>query len=287
MKKILTTIALIGFLYVSSYAQSQHSMLNNPSWTVRLTFMGGESNYIGIIKQGDTTIDGKQYVVIFDSIALHSEQIKILREDTITNKVYIRQNEQDIVLFDFSLQVSDKIVLNNGQEYTVAYIDSVNVRNGKRKRLHLSHPTNAVETWIEGVGNREHPLIQAKQISTTVTLFCSFQDGVNIYNLGLANGQDTSACKPYTTNISTKKMSPVHSFHFYPNPATHTLHIDFATTIPSKIEILDLQGRTLYTQSVSSSQTTHEISLSGFSTGVYFVKLYSDEGVVLKKFIKN
>jgi alpha-tubulin suppressor-like RCC1 family protein len=87
-------------------------------------------------------------------------------------------------------------------------------------------------------------------------------------------------------NVSEVSLKPV-QYAIYPNPATHTLHIDFITTTPSKIELLDLQGRTLYTQSVSTTQTTHEISLTGFSTGVYFVKLYSDEGVVLKKIVKE
>jgi alpha-tubulin suppressor-like RCC1 family protein len=87
-------------------------------------------------------------------------------------------------------------------------------------------------------------------------------------------------------SVPEVSVKPV-QYTIYPNPATHTLHIDFTNTIPNKIELLDLQGRTLYTQSVSSSQTTHEISLAGFSTGVYFVKLHSDEGVVLRKIVKE
>lgn len=87
-------------------------------------------------------------------------------------------------------------------------------------------------------------------------------------------------------NVSEVSLKPI-QYSIYPNPATYTLYINFTTTTPNKIEVLDLHGRTLFTESVSSSQSSCEIPLGNLSNGVYFVKLYSNEGVVLKKVVKE
>jgi hypothetical protein len=280
IKAILLLLSLAFFNNI--YGQTYYKMLDNPSWTVKEPFV----EPTGIIKLGDTLIDNKHYVVIYDSMPMGDGAIKILREDSATRKVFKRENDQDVLLFDFSLQVSDKIILSNGGEYTVSSIDSVSVRGGVRKRLYLTHSMFGNQYWVEGVGNTEHPLLQLNPLSVPVSLICSFQNGVNVFNRGIySSSQDTSDCKAY--NISSKRILTENSLKVYPNPATNILHIEFTSTVPNKIEVMDLQGRTVFAESILPTQKTCEISLGNLSNGVYFVKLYSDEGVVLKKVIKE
>ena len=66
----------------------------------------------------------------------------------------------------------------------------------------------------------------------------------------------------------------------YPNPVTDNLQIQ--TTLQIKeIEITDITGRLLYTT------TAKTINCSSFAKGVYFIKVTTSEGAVVKKFIKE
>jgi len=287
MKTKATTLLLTVLIFsASSYSQEYQKMLNKPSWIVEMISQGGTTDYLHIIKIGDTTIGNNDYLILGDTL---NRIIALCREDSTERKVYKYEDSQEKLLFDFRLQMSDKITLSSGYEYTVHSIDSVSVRGGVRKRIYLTHSLQGNQTWIEGVGNIEHPLQQVNLIQDPhIFLLCSFKNGVNIFNYGIySSGQDTSDCIPYSPNISAKNISLENYFKVYPNPATNILHIEFTSITPNKIEIQDIHGRTVYSQLVSPTQNTHEVSLADVSSGVYFVKLHSSEGVVLKKIIKN
>ncbi len=68
-----------------------------------------------------------------------------------------------------------------------------------------------------------------------------------------------------------------------PNPVSETLQISSKEIQLSSIEILSLQGKVLTTE-IDNFQ---EINLSHLSSGVYFIKLLSEENSVIKKFIKK
>lgn len=284
MKKLFTTTTILLLLFGASYSQVYQKMLDRSSWTVNVSSMGGIYTR-SVIYISDTIIDNKNYVVYYDSIPMGTSNIKILREDTLTRKVFTRNGGQDKLLFDFSLDLSDMIILD-GSEYYVHEISNIDVIGGKRKQIWLRRGFANV-FWIEGVGNTYHPLLQYTLGSNPhLDLLCSFQNNVNIYNMGLARGQDSSECRP-AVNVSVKKLLPENSFKIYPNPVTNTLHIEYTSTTPDKVEILDIHGRTLYSYNVYPTQTSLNISLDSFAGGVYFVKLFNDNGVVLEKVMKQ
>jgi hypothetical protein len=66
----------------------------------------------------------------------------------------------------------------------------------------------------------------------------------------------------------------------FPNPVTNNLQIQTPLKIDN-IEITDIAGRLLYTT------TSKTIDCSGFTRGVYFVKVGTFEGIAVKKFIKE
>ena len=53
----------------------------------------------------------------------------------------------------------------------------------------------------------------------------------------------------------------------------------------SEIEILNIEGQLIKRRTVDQNPTT--IDISGFARGMYFVKVKSDRGVVVKKMIKE
>ena len=68
----------------------------------------------------------------------------------------------------------------------------------------------------------------------------------------------------------------------YPNPTSDILNIETKQNI-SKIEVYDLSGRLVR----SAAGKDKQISVSALNKGTYFIKLYTDNGVISSKFIKN
>jgi Leucine-rich repeat (LRR) protein len=72
----------------------------------------------------------------------------------------------------------------------------------------------------------------------------------------------------------------------YPNPCTDYLTI---TNYDNnyRIEILNIIGQLIFSRNNSSTSSSYEIDLSGFSNGVYFVKLFDQQKTTIKKIIVN
>jgi len=82
-----------------------------------------------------------------------------------------------------------------------------------------------------------------------------------------------------------------------PNPAKDELRISLSLTLPNgagtivthiqKLEITDVLGNVVLIESVKSDEKNIKINVSNFSKGVYFVKVFNDKGVTVKKFVKE
>ena len=72
----------------------------------------------------------------------------------------------------------------------------------------------------------------------------------------------------------------------YPNPALDQITIEGIESLGiERIEVVDLNGRLLMTQASKESMDTYKLNVSGLRTGLYFVKLYSNNQMFSNKFI--
>ena len=69
----------------------------------------------------------------------------------------------------------------------------------------------------------------------------------------------------------------------YPNPVNDRLYIVTEVEVENVV-VYDVFGRQ---QSTVNGQQTLSIDVSGFDTGIYFVKIKTNNGVVMKQFVKN
>ncbi len=124
-----------------------------------------------------------------------------------------------------------------------------------------------------------------------------FRDGeiyVNIHTAANANGEIRGQITgegftvPNTTSIFTP--SATKTISAYPNPAINTVNFQFseAENGIAKINIVDIQGKTVLSQTTELSNT-NEISLpvSGLEQGVYIINIETLNGVSVSKFIKQ
>lgn len=71
----------------------------------------------------------------------------------------------------------------------------------------------------------------------------------------------------------------------YPNPATHILNLKFKEASSRSIEVVDESGRNLLFRRSENAFT--QINVAGFPPGTYFLRIKSEAGIIMHKFIKT
>jgi hypothetical protein len=76
------------------------------------------------------------------------------------------------------------------------------------------------------------------------------------------------------------------NFSFFPNPVKNVINFsNDANAVVSLVEMTDLNGRVIKSQKVNA--TEGQISVSDLATGMYMMKITTDQGVAVKKIVKQ
>ncbi|MGX7667737.1 VPS10 domain-containing protein [Flavobacterium pedocola] len=74
----------------------------------------------------------------------------------------------------------------------------------------------------------------------------------------------------------------------YPNPSSGIFNVALGDFIPEAITVYDLSGKIILTdERVTISNSSYLLNLTNVATGIYFVKIASDDKSVVKRIIKN
>ena len=84
-----------------------------------------------------------------------------------------------------------------------------------------------------------------------------------------------------TTNVNVEEMN-LDDVKMYPNPANDRVRIESNNTIQS-LSLYGIKGEMMESHAVNSKEI--DLLLEGYSKGVYFIRLVTDEGVVTKKLV--
>ncbi|MBK7342373.1 MAG: hypothetical protein IPJ06_04205 [Saprospiraceae bacterium] len=113
----------------------------------------------------DTLLDNTVYHKVYSSNKEFGSDWKFygdyLRQDTLTNRVYYKDNKDDeVLLYDFNMGLNDTFAVSDYAgvfcQQTVTQIDTILLNNGEpRKRLKLANIDYPSDThyWIEGLGS--------------------------------------------------------------------------------------------------------------------------------------
>ncbi len=93
-------------------------------------------------------------------------------------------------------------------------------------------------------------------------------------------------------NVGTQNLNASHqNFNVYPNPTTGKLTLEnniTRETMIQQIAIYNAQGKKVYKKPIiEPTSTRFNISLEAFSSGFYYLKIYHDKGINVKKIIKH
>ena len=274
--KLLFTFVFLTFLVENSFSQAYIPMLNNSSWNIVSANFGGSQNLV--IGPGVNVVVGSYTYKKFTDPSIYSSD-NYIREDVSTKKVYRNVGGIDQLLYDFSLNVSDNIILSDGKNYTVQSITNVNVVGGTRRMFSLIHYIGTFagnsETWIEGVGSNRHPLKPQYEMIFSdpyIYLSCSAQNGINIYNHGIANGQPTPTnCSMLLSLDEISNLSK--EINFSPNPFKTELLISTKFNFEnSTLKIFNSIGQLVKEMNNLNGENII-IKRENLNSGIYFAQL--------------
>ena len=137
--------------------------------------------------------------------------------------------------------------------------------------------------------NNELVANNTKELSHTTTISSDYyvveavalydnRKSVSVIEYSFPKNEDENGSD--TTNLVANYEN---RFEIYPNPANDILFINAEDEI-NEVSILDIYGRQL---PIANGQQPTAINISELKSGIYFIKIESDKGVCIKRFIKE
>ena len=81
-------------------------------------------------------------------------------------------------------------------------------------------------------------------------------------------------------------MNVFGNINVYPNPTTGQLTITNYELPITDVEVFDIYGRKQLSNHLITTSSHHLINISHLQTGIYFVKITTETGEVIKKVLK-
>jgi len=100
--------------------------------------------------------------------------------------------------------------------------------------------------------------------------------------LAWMDGNLMGECTPPVS--STKNRGDESDLILYPNPTDGLVNINFFSTKISQLTLVDLNGKILLNQTISNTST---LDLAPFAKGLYLLKIENEEGVWVRKVVKE
>ncbi len=237
------------------------------------------------------TIDNQEYI----EVHIGSSIVGAIRDDTVTRKVYFHNNNNETILYDFSVNVGDTVFYNH-EDYnyykTVEYISYVDINGQQRKMFHLLNSLfDMPDYWIEGIGSVYrygllNPLNPGIVMDGSTPYFgCFTHDTISYFVDSTCLGD--CPCTDWLVEIMENINSDT-EIVIFPNPTKNVLTIEFLSSINhyESFEIFSCLGELVLNQEFFNERQI-EINLEFLSKGIYYIRLNGVNRNSMKKFIKE
>ena len=186
----------------------------------------------------------------------HDSTYKVTQTGTYWVRAYFA--DYNITTYDtINISYYPTPIVNLGNDTTLCKGQSVILNDTNQNYIYL---------WQDGSVNPTFNVSQAGTYWVKVTnqYNCSVCDSINILY------KDCDA----TENIIS----------IYPNPTTDNLTIETNFKEEHRLEIINLLGQAIYTTYIGRKSM---INTSNYASGLYFLKIYTDKEIVVRKFVKE
>jgi len=232
-----------------------------------------------------------------------------LREDSNKRKVYLKYSKSDSgrVIYDFLLQVGDSIYLDFYNTYydnamyssSWFYVDSIKNKLFEFTNRNVwylnNHSDSASIKWIEGIGSTISPVYTNESFKVLKEWYPLFPDfnGSNMLLTCKYNGilqeyyyENADTCF-YDLGDGINDIKLKGKVKIYPNPISGMFVVEIELTAKTDllIQLINITGQIIYSESVNTSSYKNELDLSGYAKGIYSLKVVSDGEVVCRKVV--
>ncbi|MFT4669763.1 MAG: hypothetical protein ACI9M9_000880 [Flavobacteriaceae bacterium] len=290
MKTLYCLLFTITFSF--SYAQPYLPMLEeNNIWSVDFfsdPFGGGSTGIVTdqITVAGETVIGSQTYKSVYINGA---EGSCLVREENGIIYRYDVTNSQDVIMYDFTLDVGDIFEFpqlmyesycaslgsyNSLPEMTVVAVTTEMIANETRKVIEFDYYSESGYTcfWIEGIGSSLgfDPVGDIIDIGNAY-LVCYTKNG-NTYFFNDATDCDNTTIVGIT-DFSSEEIT------LYPNPVANRSILQLpAEASVDRIIILDIHGRIVKDETLSKEY--YLIDVMDYRSGIYFYQVFNNRGLV-------
>ncbi len=243
----------------------------------------------------ETTIGSHQYIEVYTAAHGSSNIVGAIREDTLTKKVYFHNFTNEIVLYDFSLEVGDTIHYTTNLWYSLDYfkvvnsVDLISINGQDRKIWHLSNSyLDMSDVWIEGIGSVSrngllYPNNPDIVMDASNLYFGCFKHDTIVYiNSSICAG--TCPCMDWLVKVDEfDNLNKEIILH--PNPTTGKVNLELDKSYTDvKINVRTIEGKLVQTIDTVNDNISFEIN---GSAGMYFVEVISKGEKIVFKVVKE
>jgi hypothetical protein len=236
--------------------------------------------YHRINRSSDTTISYSNSVI--ETFLVRTEGDSVLRYDAF--------NEEELLIYDFSLEVGDSIYVypysnsaNDSVLVRCENVDIVSLMGVQRRRLEmktLEQPTLfnlTIEYWYWGIGS-DLGVLNPGRLAVPLTLdeympelWCCHKSFVQVYQK-----PGESSCY----NVASIEEYEQSKVILYPNPISsgEPLTVEIMNKQIDELKVFDIQGKKVYETIFNA--TTQSTILKGFESGLYIILFYGDSNVL-------
>lgn len=236
---------------------------------------GVPSKWLKRTRYYDTIMDPPETVIDFLPMHITSDSVFI--------------NEE--LVMDFNMEMTDTLYVNAQFIADLELVvDSITIENiagvdykkwhGRRNCINTSEPFGEF-VILETVGQ-----VGANYLEWNID-GCIIGGGTHTficYGNGDFNYPPGVDCEKLMSSTSTFDLAPIKGLKIYPNPVDYILNVSIPETRIEAIEILSLNGVVLWRE--QSQSFTTKLDLDFLGSGMYLMKIKSDDKVEVKKFVK-
>ncbi len=294
MKRTILILFLI-LISVSIYSQNYYPFPDsNAIWNSRYGgYYGSPIVRFGL--NGDTAINNQVYSKVYqivDDSTLNLNNMtyySAIREND-SKQVFVKMTdfEEEILIYDFSLNIGDTIISNSPSGYLnydlciIADIDTIELENNQfRKRFKINDYEQ--DYWIEGIGSIGglfHPTMDYI-IGSYCDLTCFKYNDTALY----INNPECDKCFCSLLTPVIEKEENNNFINVYPNPATTNINIDFKLKNGlSTIRLINSNGNLIESRITNSFPI--RMNIKNLPYGIYLIQLNTEKEIFTKKIIR-
>lgn len=306
MKRLVYLLLILLLLSTNkAEAQPYKSVFGDSVTFHTATFRGLAMHSLYIHIKKDTLVNGLNYKQVFyefNKPSSNPSQLGLLREDTITGKIWYRsvtsgffhpdRDTIDKLIMNMDLDRGDTFIV--GKNFIVPdtlYVDTSYVIMGRKHILFSDSVTTPYGVrypfeFIEGIGTSfglcykdSNELVGTAGTERYSLLVCTFHDSVHTYTTP-AISVFLDSCIAYLGVDDIKEEDQI---SIYPNPSKGEFTL-VANTDIDEVMITDINGRIVKGIQVEKYGNIY-IDLRGEPAGLYFLKIIAGENIYYSKIL--